>query len=72
MLPHLSKKEAEIIDYLKEGLSNKQIAFRLNITENTVKNHFSHIFDKLGVESRTQLLIKVYKSEIEEYYWPFL
>ncbi|MGW4647315.1 response regulator [Kitasatospora sp. NPDC004289] len=51
--PTLSPREAEILQLLAEGLANRQIAKRLFISEATVKTHLVHIYDKLGVDSRT-------------------
>lgn len=53
----LSKRERETLTLLAEGLSNSAIAERLGISENTVRNHLSHLFDKLGVWSRTQAIV---------------
>jgi pimeloyl-ACP methyl ester carboxylesterase/DNA-binding CsgD family transcriptional regulator len=53
----LSKRERETLALLGEGLSNSQIAERLGISEKTVRNHLSHLFDKLGVWSRTQAIV---------------
>jgi DNA-binding NarL/FixJ family response regulator len=50
----LSGRELEVLDQLAEGLSNKLIAHRLNISEHTVKTHVASIFAKLGVSSRTE------------------
>ncbi len=50
----LSDRELEVLDLLAEGLSNKLIAHRLNISEHTVKTHVAAIFVKLGVASRTE------------------
>lgn len=50
----LTKREIEILQFLALGLSNKQIAARLNISEHTVKFHSSAIYAKLGVASRTE------------------
>ncbi len=50
----LSDREAEVLDLLAEGLSNKLIAHRLNISEHTVKTHVASIFGKLGASSRTE------------------
>ena len=44
---------------LRRGLANKEIARELDISENTVKKHLSSVFQKLGVEDRLQLLIKL-------------
>ena len=53
----LSPREREVYDLLCEGLSNGEIATQLFITEATVKVHVQHVFDKLGVRSRTALAI---------------
>jgi two-component system, NarL family, response regulator YdfI len=50
----LSGRELEVLDLLAEGLSNKLIAHRLNISEHTVKTHVASIFAKLGSSSRTE------------------
>ncbi|MGB7865328.1 MAG: LuxR C-terminal-related transcriptional regulator [Candidatus Sulfotelmatobacter sp.] len=52
----LSKREAEVVSCLAEGLSNREIAERLGLSQHTVKNHLFHIFDKLGVSNRIELL----------------
>ncbi|GAA2145722.1 response regulator transcription factor [Kitasatospora kazusensis] len=51
--PTLSPRETEILGLLAEGLANRQISKRLFISEATVKTHLVHIYDKLGVDSRT-------------------
>ncbi|MEV4614728.1 response regulator transcription factor [Kitasatospora sp. NPDC049258] len=51
--PSLSPRETEILRLLAEGLANRQISRRLFISEATVKTHLVHIYDKLGVDSRT-------------------
>jgi DNA-binding NarL/FixJ family response regulator len=51
--PTLSPREAEILQLLALGLANRQISKRLFISEATVKTHLVHIYDKLGVDSRT-------------------
>jgi len=50
----LSEREREVLRLLVDGASNKGIAQRLSLSENTVKAHISHIFDKLGVQSRAE------------------
>jgi len=52
----LSKREAEIMLLIHEGLSNQQIADKLFISEHTVKKHISNIFLKLNVERRTEAI----------------
>jgi pimeloyl-ACP methyl ester carboxylesterase/DNA-binding CsgD family transcriptional regulator len=53
----LSPREREILARLTEGLSNAEIAERLGVSEKTVRNHLSHLFDKLGVWSRAQAIV---------------
>ncbi len=49
----LTPRELEVLDVLSQGLSNRAIAARLQISEHTVKFHISSIFAKLGAENRT-------------------
>ena len=51
----LSKREAEVAHLVTDGLSNKQIAARLVISEHTVDSHIRHILNKLGFNSRAQI-----------------
>lgn len=57
--PELTSREAEILRFLAQGLSNRGIAKELSIAEGTVKMHVSRVFSKLGVTSRAELLAKV-------------
>jgi two-component system NarL family response regulator len=50
----LSAREMEVLSLIVGGLANKQIAYKLNIAEHTVKNHVKNILAKLGVADRTQ------------------
>src|SRR5215469_10032074 len=50
----LTGREAEVLQLLAQGQSNKEIARTLQVGEDTVKTHVGHIFAKLGVQSRTQ------------------
>lgn len=54
----LTARESEVLRLLAQGLPNKEIARRLNITENTVKFHINSILGKLGVQSRTEAVIR--------------
>jgi DNA-binding NarL/FixJ family response regulator len=53
----LSPREREVYDLLCEGLSNAEIGRQLFITPGTVKVHVHHVFDKLGIRSRTALAL---------------
>jgi pimeloyl-ACP methyl ester carboxylesterase/DNA-binding CsgD family transcriptional regulator len=53
----LSRREREVMALMTEGLGNAQIAERLSISEKTVRNHVSNLFDKLGVWTRAQAIV---------------
>lgn len=53
----LSPREREVLTLMAEGLGNAQIAGRLSISEKTVRNHVSNLFDKLGVWTRAQAIV---------------
>lgn len=53
----LSPREREVLALLAEGLANAQVAARLSISEKTVRNHVSKLFDKLGVWTRAQAIV---------------
>lgn len=61
-LGELTKREIEVLKLLSEGLFNKEIAFRLEISERTVKNHVSNIFKKINVSDRTQAAVFAIKN----------
>jgi DNA-binding CsgD family transcriptional regulator len=50
----ITPRELEILELIAAGLSNKEIAERAHVSENTVKTHSSRVFDKLGARRRTQ------------------
>ena len=50
----LSPREIEVLRMMAEGLGNKEIAWRMKLSEHTVKFHISSIFTKLDVSSRTE------------------
>jgi DNA-binding NarL/FixJ family response regulator len=53
---HLTARESEVVRLVARGMSNKAIAHRLGISIRTVEGHLNHVFDKLGVLSRTELV----------------
>jgi len=58
----ISDKELEIIKKIAEGLSNREIAEQLFLSEGTIRNNISTILDKLNLRDRTQLAIFYYKN----------
>jgi len=50
----ITPRELEILELLAAGMSNREIAGKLYVSENTVKTHCSRAFDKLGAKRRTQ------------------
>lgn len=54
----LTPRELEVLRLLAEGLANKAVAARLEVSENTVKFHVNAIFGKLGVQSRTEAVVR--------------
>jgi ATP/maltotriose-dependent transcriptional regulator MalT len=64
MAEPLSEREREVLQWLSAGASNREIAGRLYITENTVKRHIYNIFGKLNVSNRTQAALQAYRLGI--------
>ncbi|GGS89322.1 DNA-binding response regulator [Streptomyces tanashiensis] len=65
----LSERERSVLDLIGEGLTNRQIAKRLYLSEKTVKNHISRLLGKLGVERRVQAAViaaQVHEHDSEE------
>ena len=62
--PLFTEREIEVLHLLQQGLSNKQIAVTLGIAERTVEFHLSNIFTKLGVNSRTEAVIRLAEQAI--------
>ncbi|MDD5936125.1 MAG: response regulator transcription factor [Clostridiales bacterium] len=60
----LTKREVDVLQLIAEGLFNKEIAYRLNISEKTVKNHVSNIFKKIGVSDRTQAAVYAIRNNL--------
>src|SRR5580658_7593655 len=53
----LSHREAEVAELVTKGLSNKEVAGQLFVTEKTVKFHLTNIYKKMAVKSRAQLIV---------------
>lgn len=60
-LSSLTPQQARVLTMLGEGLLNKQIAYELSVSEATIKAHVSAVLQKLGVDSRTQAVIRLSK-----------
>lgn len=60
--PRLSQREAQILRLLAEGHSNKELARKLFVTENTVETHLRRIYSKLGISNRTQAVVRALES----------
>lgn len=61
----LTPQQTRVLGMLAEGLLNKQIAYELNVSEATIKAHVSAVLQKLGVDSRTQAVIRLSKIASE-------
>jgi DNA-binding CsgD family transcriptional regulator len=55
----LSKREAEVVELVLLGYRNRDIASTLGASPATIKKHLTHIFDKVGVDTRTQLVARI-------------
>ena len=55
--PELTAREREVLELIARGLDNAQIAARLDLSEKTVRNNITRIFDKIGVENRSQAIV---------------
>lgn len=62
----LTNREIQVLKLVAEGLFNKEIGDKLNISERTVKNHISNIFRKIGVADRTQAAVFAIKNNLVE------
>jgi two-component system nitrate/nitrite response regulator NarP len=65
--PTLAPRERELIRFVRRGLRNREIAKELGVTEGTVKVYLHAVFDKLGVNSRTELAIRADEFLAESY-----
>lgn len=56
-MARLTRRERDIVGLVAEGMRNAEISQNLNISEHTIRNYLSHIFDKLGISSRVELVL---------------
>jgi DNA-binding NarL/FixJ family response regulator len=59
----LTPRELEIVEFVKQGQSNKLIAYNLKLSENTVRNHLRNIMEKLGLKNRVQVATLALKED---------
>lgn len=67
VLDTLTDRELDVLRWMAKGYSNQKIADQLNISEGTVKNHVTAIYQKLGTASRVQTIIKALDCGINQY-----
>jgi pimeloyl-ACP methyl ester carboxylesterase/DNA-binding CsgD family transcriptional regulator len=58
VFPDLTRRERQILGHIARGLDNAQIAAHLDLSEKTVRNHITAVFDKIGVENRAQAIVQ--------------
>lgn len=56
--PELTRRERQILEHIARGLDNAQIAAHLDLSEKTVRNHITSVFEKIGVENRAQAIVQ--------------
>jgi DNA-binding NarL/FixJ family response regulator len=59
----MTKREREIVELIAEGLANKEIAYKLNLSIYTVKSHVHNILEKMALNTRVQIAIHTYSAE---------
>lgn len=60
----LNKRQLQIVQYMSQGMSNKEISQTIFLSEGTIKNHITQIFSFLGVSNRTQAIIEAEKLNL--------
>lgn len=66
-LPGVTAREAEVVGWVAQGLTNKSIALQLQISARTVQKHLERMFRKLGIRSRSELVARAYLTMNEQY-----
>jgi len=64
MLPELTGRENELLKLIANGLSNREIACNLSISESTVENHIHSIYEKLSITNRAQAVAFAYQTRM--------
>jgi pimeloyl-ACP methyl ester carboxylesterase/DNA-binding CsgD family transcriptional regulator len=64
--PSLTRREREILGHMARGYDNAQIAAHLDLSEKTVRNHITNIFDKIGAENRGQAIVQAREAGLTE------
>jgi DNA-binding NarL/FixJ family response regulator len=67
-LGRLTRRERHVLAHVAQGLSNKEIAVRLGLSEKTVRNHLSRVFVKLEARNRTEAVMTALRSGLQ--IWP--
>lgn len=67
---NLTRREKELVQWLTHGLTNRQIGRNMGLSEGSVKQYLSHVGDKLGVTSRTQILIRAIQLRLVDPHRP--
>ncbi len=57
--PPLTARERDVVEHVLAGESNAEIAGALGMSEKTVKTHLTHVYEKVGVRSRTELTVRL-------------
>lgn len=65
--PELSPREREVLQLVAQGWDNAQIALELEISEGTVKNHVTNLYNKIGVRSRAELVVWAWQRRLPEH-----
>ncbi len=63
----LTERENDVLKYVLKGYTNKQIAQKLYISQDTAKAHVSSILFKIGVGDRIGILVKLFKKNIQDF-----
>ena len=60
--PLLTRREEDVVRLVADGMKNREIAERLNVSEHSIRNYLYRIFDKLGVSSRVELILYAFNQ----------